>query len=319
MDTACPTAGRPAARSTVRRSHRAREDVELGGVPGRGAGLERPGPEPRLCRRGGQHRLSGARPDPCSHGLLGQVPRARLGLDLRLGRVHRVRRTAEHAQPGQRRGDDGQQRGHRRAVSVPADRRLGLRLSGATDHRPVGRRRRKVATIDGAGLSAIQLDTYSAVAADLVPRMQASVSGLDEQTAAAFALFEGWDFHTDEDSAAAAYFNAFWRTCRTRCSTTSWAPDAGRTAAIGGGTWPACSGTGRTTRGGTTRRPRPGSPRTRRSPRRPDCCRRRADRPVRRDTGRVVLGPDAHPRGGGEPVRRVGGQADGVDLQPGPG
>ena len=91
------------------------------------------------------------------------------------------------------------------------------------------------ATIDGAGLSAIQLDTYSAVAADLVPRMQASVSGLDEQTAAAFALFEGWDFHADKDSAAAAYFNAFWRnTAGPAVTTTSSARTPGRT---GGDRW----------------------------------------------------------------------------------
>ena len=82
------------------------------------------------------------------------------------------------------------------------------------------------ATIDGAGLSAIQLDTYSAVAADLVPRMQASVSGLDEQTAAAFALFEGWDFHADKDSAAAAYFNAFWRTLQDPLYNDELGPDA---------------------------------------------------------------------------------------------
>lgn len=82
------------------------------------------------------------------------------------------------------------------------------------------------ATIDGAGLSAIQLDTYSAVAADLVPRMQASVSGLDEQTAAAFALFEGWDFHADKDSAAAAFFNAFWRTLQDPLYNDELGPDA---------------------------------------------------------------------------------------------
>ena len=82
------------------------------------------------------------------------------------------------------------------------------------------------ATVDGAGLSAIQLDTYSAVAADLVPRMQASVSGLDEQTAAAFALFDGWDFHADKDSAAAAYFNAFWRTLQDPLYNDELGPDA---------------------------------------------------------------------------------------------
>jgi penicillin amidase len=68
------------------------------------------------------------------------------------------------------------------------------------------------ATVDARDLSAIQLDTFNAVAATLVPRMQDTVEGLDERAAAAFALFDGWDFHSDADSAASAYFNAFWRT-----------------------------------------------------------------------------------------------------------
>jgi penicillin amidase len=67
------------------------------------------------------------------------------------------------------------------------------------------------AKVDVAGLSAIQLDTYNSNAATLVPRLMDSVTGLDEQTATAFALLDGWDFHNDSDSAAAAYFNAFWR------------------------------------------------------------------------------------------------------------
>ncbi len=67
------------------------------------------------------------------------------------------------------------------------------------------------AKVDAATLSAMQLDTYNANAATLVPRMQETVSGLDEQTATAFALFDGWDFSDDADSAASAYFNAFWR------------------------------------------------------------------------------------------------------------
>jgi penicillin amidase len=70
---------------------------------------------------------------------------------------------------------------------------------------------RGAAKVDAATMSAIQLDTFNANAADLVPRMQATVAGLDEQTSRAFALFDGWDFHDDVDSAAAAYFNAFWR------------------------------------------------------------------------------------------------------------
>ena len=117
--------------------------------------------------------------------------------------------------------------------------------------------------VDGAGLSAIQLDTYSAVAADLVPRMQACVSGLDEQTAAAFALFEGWDFHDDVDSAPLPTSTRSGATCRSRCSTTSSAPTRARRAAAGGGSWPIRSGSVPTTRGGTTPRPRrrrPGTP-----------------------------------------------------------
>jgi penicillin amidase len=70
---------------------------------------------------------------------------------------------------------------------------------------------RGTSKIDVAGMSAIQLDTYNANAATLVPRMQATVSGLDEQTAKAFALFDGWDFQDSKDSSAAAYFAAFWR------------------------------------------------------------------------------------------------------------
>jgi penicillin G amidase len=67
------------------------------------------------------------------------------------------------------------------------------------------------AKVDAAAMSRIQLDTYNTNAATLVPRLQQVVSGLDDRTAAAVALFEGWDFHDDADSAASAYFNAFWR------------------------------------------------------------------------------------------------------------
>jgi penicillin amidase len=66
------------------------------------------------------------------------------------------------------------------------------------------------ARVDAAAMSAIQLDTYSALAAALVPTVQ-SLEGLDATTARAVALFDGWDFQLGADSPAAAYFGAFWR------------------------------------------------------------------------------------------------------------
>ena len=88
--------------------------------------------------------------------------------------------------------------------------------------------------LDAAALSAIQLDTYNTNAATLVPRMLSSVSGLDEQTAKAFALFEGWDFHDDVDSASAAYFNAFWRNLQEPLFNDELSADSRST---GGGRW----------------------------------------------------------------------------------
>jgi len=59
-------------------------------------------------------------------------------------------------------------------------------------------------------MSRIQGDNYSAMAATLVPLLQkARVSGTAKE---AQALFTGWDFQLDADSAAAAYFNVVWRT-----------------------------------------------------------------------------------------------------------
>lgn len=58
-------------------------------------------------------------------------------------------------------------------------------------------------------MSTIQADNYSAIAALLVPVLQnVKVSG---QAREAQALFDGWDYNLDADSAAAAYFNIVWR------------------------------------------------------------------------------------------------------------
>jgi penicillin amidase len=58
-------------------------------------------------------------------------------------------------------------------------------------------------------MSDIQADTYSAIAAALVPELQKiRVTGKAKE---AQALFEGWDYNVDADSAAAAYFNIVWR------------------------------------------------------------------------------------------------------------
>ncbi|TFD50583.1 penicillin acylase family protein [Cryobacterium frigoriphilum] len=63
--------------------------------------------------------------------------------------------------------------------------------------------------MSGAMMSEIQGDNHSAIAAALVPVLQAvPVTG---DTRAALALFEGWDFELDADSAPAAYFSVFWR------------------------------------------------------------------------------------------------------------
>ena len=63
--------------------------------------------------------------------------------------------------------------------------------------------------ITGAMMSEIQGDNYSAIAAALVPVLQAvPVSG---DTREALTLFDGWDFELDADSAPAAYFSVVWR------------------------------------------------------------------------------------------------------------
>ncbi|TFD82225.1 penicillin acylase family protein [Cryobacterium fucosi] len=60
-----------------------------------------------------------------------------------------------------------------------------------------------------AMMSEIQADTFSPLAARLVPVLQAIKP--TEQTRAALALFDGWDYRLESDSAAAAYFNIVWR------------------------------------------------------------------------------------------------------------
>jgi penicillin G amidase len=89
-------------------------------------------------------------------------------------------------------------------------------------------------TVDAARMSAIQLDTYSALAASLVPQIMATTSGLDEQTAGAVALFDGWDFQLGADSPAAAYFGAFWRALLEPLYNDELPPDA---RADGGDRW----------------------------------------------------------------------------------
>jgi penicillin G amidase len=58
-------------------------------------------------------------------------------------------------------------------------------------------------------MSKIQADNHSAIAAALVPVLQKLTVSGDAKKAQ--ALFDGWDFDVDADSAAAAYFNIVWR------------------------------------------------------------------------------------------------------------
>ncbi len=170
--------------------------------------------------------------------------------------------------------------------------------------------------LDAAALSAIQLDTHNTNAATLVPRMLSSVSGLDEQTSKAFALFDGWDFHDDVDSAPAAYFNAFWRNLQDPLFNDELGADARST---GGGRWwvvaddlwqrtddpwwddtttPEKEGRDATVAAALT------------------AAATAAHRPVRVGHVRLVLGADAHARGRGQPVRRVRDRATRVAVQP---
>jgi penicillin amidase len=56
----------------------------------------------------------------------------------------------------------------------------------------------------------IQMDDYSALAEDIVPLLL-EVRLPSSYYAAGQRLLADWDFHEDADSAAAAYFNAFWQ------------------------------------------------------------------------------------------------------------
>lgn len=58
-------------------------------------------------------------------------------------------------------------------------------------------------------MSSIQGDNHSAIAATLVPMLQAV--RVNDKTQEAQELFDGWDYAVDADSAAAAYFNIVWR------------------------------------------------------------------------------------------------------------
>lgn len=60
-----------------------------------------------------------------------------------------------------------------------------------------------------AMMSEIQADTYSPLAARLVPVLQTLKP--TTRTRAALALFDGWDYRLESDSAAAAYFSIVWR------------------------------------------------------------------------------------------------------------
>lgn len=69
------------------------------------------------------------------------------------------------------------------------------------------------AKITAAQMAAIQGDTYDANAATLVPLLRTVGEAAEPGSGAArgAALLAGWDFHDDADSAAAAYFNVFWK------------------------------------------------------------------------------------------------------------
>jgi penicillin amidase len=63
--------------------------------------------------------------------------------------------------------------------------------------------------ITSRDMSKIDADTYDANAAALVPILKKAP--LDEGTRTAVDLLSHWNYHDDTDSAAAAYFNIFWR------------------------------------------------------------------------------------------------------------
>jgi penicillin amidase len=65
--------------------------------------------------------------------------------------------------------------------------------------------------IDAAGMRAIQSDTRNEFASVLVPYLQKLPASAKKQTREAAALFNGWDYTTPADSAAAAYFYEVWK------------------------------------------------------------------------------------------------------------
>jgi penicillin amidase len=65
--------------------------------------------------------------------------------------------------------------------------------------------------ISGADLRDIQMDSWNENAAYLVPRMLTLPATQQAVPKEAVDLLAGWDFTQPRDSAAAAYFNAFWK------------------------------------------------------------------------------------------------------------
>ncbi len=64
--------------------------------------------------------------------------------------------------------------------------------------------------VDVADMTALQLDTHNALAAELIPHLQ-SILMPTSYYAAGQRLLDGWDGDQPPDSAAAAYFNAVYR------------------------------------------------------------------------------------------------------------
>ncbi|MFF1878727.1 penicillin acylase family protein [Leifsonia sp. NPDC058230] len=67
--------------------------------------------------------------------------------------------------------------------------------------------------LTAADFASIQADTYNANAADLTPILLdvGAQTGEDDGVSRGARLLAGWNYHDDADSAAAAYFNIFWR------------------------------------------------------------------------------------------------------------
>ncbi|WP_223690931.1 penicillin acylase family protein [Leifsonia poae] len=68
--------------------------------------------------------------------------------------------------------------------------------------------------ITAGDFSAIQADKYNANAASLAPLL-VTIGGKEDENSGAYKaarLLAGWNYHDDANSAAAAFFNVFWRT-----------------------------------------------------------------------------------------------------------